>query len=491
MLRVYVNLFNRLNQEIPYAVWKACHELWMAVEGKGDIDLLVDLKYQERFQEIVRDHGFVHAQFNSLNFPFIEHYYGFDKESGKICHLHVYFKMVTGESHIKSYHIPIEHEILGNRFLNSLNLYEASYSDQALIYSMRHYMKRASLMGFLFWAYEKKDYLDEYDYIRCGLDSDQDDSQSGDNGLRTAFDFHRLDMGTGLSGYRSAKDKMLSISGYRRFNAMEAAWRSLHNFGVRLFYRIFRVRKRLDNGLVLAISGVDGSGKSSMVRELHGWFGKHFDVDVLHLGKPSPTGVTLILRPLLFMYRVFKGKNRDNLDDPTDYSSAGALKKKNGFVWGVRYLALAFERYKLAHKAHELAGKGAIVICDRYPTLSPGKMDSPRIGSGGSRLVKIMKHYELQLYERLPKANSLIFLDVSMEEAIKRNRARIKKDKETDDEIAFRHKENQGIDYSADQVFFVNANRDYKSVLKSLKSITWECLLVNGKKPQKLPEDQV
>jgi thymidylate kinase len=479
MLDLYITLFKQLNQEIPYAVWKECHKMPMAVDGQGDIDLLVDYEHQRRFKRLLQDHGFVRAEFNSLNFPFVEHYYGFDKESGKICHLHVYFKIVTGESHLKSYHIPIEHKILGNRFLNSLNVYEASFGDQALIYSMRHYMKRASLIGLLFWACEKKDYLNEYDYIKSGMNSaSQYDSQSGNIGLRVAFDFHRLDITTELSGFRRAKRKISGILCFRRFNTIEAVWKSLYSFGVRLFYRAFRVKKQVDHGVVLAISGVDGSGKSSMVKELHEWFGNYFDVDILHLGKPTPRGVTFLLRPLLFLYRAVKGRDSDNTNDLMDYYGRDVFKKKNGFIWGLRYLALAYERYKLAHIAYESAGRGKIVICDRYPTFSPGKMDSPRIDSGGSRLVEIMSHRERQFYERLPKAKGLIFLDVSLEAAIKRNRARIKKDKETDDEIASRHKENQRLNYSADRVFIVDADREYDSVLNRVKSIAWECLLV-------------
>jgi len=335
MLGLYTNLFKWLNQEIPYAVWKACHELRVALDGQGDIDLLVDLEHRKRFIELVRDHGFVRAEFNSLKFPFVEHYYGFDKEAGKICHLHVYFKMVTGESHLKSYSIPIEHEILSNKFLNSLDVYEASFGDQALIYSMRHYIKRASLAGFLFWAHEKKDYIDEYDYIRSGLSSAGRDYSHPDNdNLHCVFNFQSINMATRLSGYRRAKDTISSISSFRRFKAIEAALKSLYNFGVRLFYRAFRVRKRLDNGFVLAISGVDGSGKSSMVKELHAWLSNYFDVDVLHLGKPTPRGVTLPLRPLIFLYRIFKGKHRDNYNDPTNYSSGGDLRKKNALSGG-------------------------------------------------------------------------------------------------------------------------------------------------------------
>jgi hypothetical protein len=75
--------------------------------------------------------------------------------------------------------------------------------------------------------------------------------------------------------------------------------------------------------------------------------------------------------------------------------------------------------------------------------------------------------------------------------AIKRNRARIKKDKETDGEIAYRHQENQALYYSADQVFIVDANRDYESMLKSLKSIALDCFLLDSKKARQLSEGQM
>jgi hypothetical protein len=134
MIVLYQKLFSQLNQTIPYTVWKSCHNLQTCLEGKEDIDLLVDNNFKEQFENILHAHGFVHASFNSLKFSFIEHYYGFDEDTGQICHIHVYYKIVTGESHLKSYYIPIEKEIISNRFLNAMNIYEASYSDQALIY---------------------------------------------------------------------------------------------------------------------------------------------------------------------------------------------------------------------------------------------------------------------------------------------------------------------------------------------------------------------
>ncbi len=479
MLKVYRTLFERLNQEIPCVVWKACHDMESALEGKGDIDLLVDLDYQGKFRQLLNDHGFVHAEFDTLKFPFVTHYYGFDEETGKICHLNVYYQLVTGETHLKSYHIPLEKEVINNRFLNSMKVYVCSYRDQALIYSLRHYMKRASLVGFLLWAYERKDYLAEYAYISNGLASleGRNPLPAGDK-LSSEFNFYNLDMGTGLSGYRKARKKISAIASFRRMNAWQAVWKSLYNLGVRLYYKLFRVKKRVDNGVLLAISGVDGSGKSSMVNELYKWFSRDLDVKVFHLGKPSPALLTYPLRPLLFVYRLLKGKNKANYDELTeDSGNNDAVKKKNGFVWAVRYGTLAYERCRLARIARDLAGKGKIIICDRYPTNSSGKMDSPRIGPGGSKLVEKIRSYEQRLYNRTPEADGLAFLNVSQEEAINRNRARIKKDKETDDEIAFRHRDNQGLDFRAHRVFLVDANRDYDSVLKNLKSIAWDCLI--------------
>lgn len=60
-------------------------------------------------------------------------------------------------------------------------------------------MKRASLFGFLFWVYEKRDYLEEYSYIRKGLSSAEGKEHlPDDNSLRSEFNFHNLDMGASL-----------------------------------------------------------------------------------------------------------------------------------------------------------------------------------------------------------------------------------------------------------------------------------------------------
>jgi hypothetical protein len=61
-------------------------------------------------------------------------------------------------------------------------------------------MKRASLVGFLFWAYEKADYLEEYNYIKKGLNSKEGQrTVTGYDRFQLKMNFDDLEMSTGLS----------------------------------------------------------------------------------------------------------------------------------------------------------------------------------------------------------------------------------------------------------------------------------------------------
>lgn len=470
MLKLYQRLFWQLNQDIHYAVWKACHELQSALYGSGDIDLLVDPTESMRFQSILHENGFVRAKYELLDFPDIYHYYGYDEETGKLCHLHIYYKLVTGESHLKSYELPFVAEILSNRFLNSFSVYEISFRDQALLYTMRHNIKQASLLGFLFWIIERQDYLSEYRYILNGLYEDIAAPRSVlETEWHSVFDIQSLSLRITFWNLFKARRKARLLYKYRRFDFLKGNLSSLRNFLVRLHIKFFRVKKRLDKGTVIAVSGADGAGKSSLIRELDIWLSEEFDVKVVHLGRPSSTFLTILLRPLLFFYRLHKKRNLSN--SPTKLSVSD-----RGLTFAIRHLALAYERYQLACFARNQALQGKVVISDRYPTKSLGKMDSPQIGTGNSFFVRWIGKLEIDLYQKLPLADSVIFLDVSIDEAIHRNRNRIKLDKETDFEIRQRHENNRNLDFLTKNTTVLNANPEFIEVFHKAQACVWQTL---------------
>jgi len=176
MLRVYQNLFATLNaNELSYAVWKDCHQLQGDLEGSSDIDILVHPSDKEKFLLLMADHCFINAEYKRIQFPLVEHYYGYDQSTQKIAHLHVYFGLVTGESHIKSYHLPFEDDIFSRSYLNNLGLFQISFQDQALLYTIRHYIKKSSVIAYILWHRDKKGYKKEYDYILEGLTKSEND----------------------------------------------------------------------------------------------------------------------------------------------------------------------------------------------------------------------------------------------------------------------------------------------------------------------------
>jgi thymidylate kinase len=476
MLLLYQRLFQELNQEIPYAAWKGCHELYIALEGKANVDILIDPDYQDRFQRLMCEYGFVHAEYKQLSFPLVEHYYCYDKMLDQIGHLHVYYGLVTGESHTKSYHIPLEKEFLSRRFMNDYGIYELSYCDQAVVHAIRHYMKISSLLGYLFWARERPDYVQEYDYISNGLIS-----QAGGATSRVAsidlltFNFGQLPMTVSISAYLDARRRISQLAHYRRLGTFEALFQSLYNFAVRVLIKIFRVGKRLDKGIVFAISGVDGSGKSSLVKDLSKWLQDDFDVVTVHLGRPTPTMLTLLLYPFLFFYHLIQDRKAASLAIPTERTRINRVPRHT-IMFATRQLALAYERYQLARHARQRADSGWIVISDRYPSNSDGKMDSPKLKVGTFKPLNQFAKAERALYGYMPNADVVIWLDVTPETAIERNQQRVKRGKETDAEIFYRHKNNQQLDFRTKQTVIVDANHDYDTVLRNVKRILWELL---------------
>src|SRR5216110_3383854 len=117
MLELIGHLFDRLDAEgVEYCHWKSNAFLEEALEGAGDLDLLVRREHGDRFETLA----------NALHFkqmavprwrsaPSVLHYLGFDLGSGRLVHLHVYFRLVTGGSLAKSCRLPLEHPLLEGR----------------------------------------------------------------------------------------------------------------------------------------------------------------------------------------------------------------------------------------------------------------------------------------------------------------------------------------------------------------------------------------
>ena len=104
-------------RDINYVSWKNNHELKLVFSGESDIDLYVPLNQKFDFFKLCKERGWVEFSNPVASYPHISHFYMLGNNL-EIFHLHVYFKLITGDTWTKEYSFPFETWILENRVLN-------------------------------------------------------------------------------------------------------------------------------------------------------------------------------------------------------------------------------------------------------------------------------------------------------------------------------------------------------------------------------------
>src|SRR4030067_678769 len=117
-----IGTFN--NQGIVYCHWKSNLSLVKALSGSAslgtgetDLDLLVYLRSLSQAIAILRSLDYKPAVVKwGPDTPSISHYYGFDPHLGQLIHIHLFSRVLTGESFVKSHLLPFEPMLLENTY---------------------------------------------------------------------------------------------------------------------------------------------------------------------------------------------------------------------------------------------------------------------------------------------------------------------------------------------------------------------------------------
>ena len=163
---------------------------------------------------------------------------------------------------------------------------------------------------------------------------------------------------------------------HRTYNALEAGLRSL---GRAVLWAAGSLNKRFlwaprpwsrrapGGGRVVAVIGVDGSGKSTVVAAIRAWLSQEIDVVPIYFGtgagRPS-----LVLWPFklmvplitLFIRTKPKGASHGKISD----RPPGLLYSALLMVWAT---VVAIEKRIKLSAAHRGANRGLVVLTDRYP----------------------------------------------------------------------------------------------------------------------------
>lgn len=453
---------------ISWVSWKNNHEIALCLDGKSDLDIYVPRHHSKDMQSVFLKNGWVRLDNVFQKFPWVYHYY-LVGQSGKIYHLHVYSKVVTGESAIKEYVLPLDDYLISNRIKGDYGVWILNPEAQAYVFAVRHLLKGAGIASR--YRYSKE--LDSYR------------KEAAELPLNVAFDGAEKPISLcGFYGASGLKEKEISLPKlaaslkfrflcypYLRGGLLSPHLRRIRFQFFRVINRVFLRRKKvfLDGGVVVAVTGADGSGKSTMLEGSYQALGRFISVKKFHIGKPLPR---IIDRFISLLSSFNKGKNGSNAVAYSDHKTSKASSVSLAIISSL----VAFFRMRMAIRCQAYARNGFLVLVDRWPTSELGKMDGPRIriSERSGWAVRWLMAFERWAYSRMPRADLCIRFRVSLPVAIERNQKRsIVEDEEY---LIKRHLENSENTPLASSIVDFNNDGDRDVQLAVFLSFLWGLL---------------
>lgn len=204
----------------------------------------------------------------------------------------------------------------------------------------------------------------------------------------------------------------------------KASYLSLRVLGRVLPGSVPAKRRALTGGLVVALVGPDGLGKSTQTNLLARTFAWKFGCAQVYVGTGEGNGwwfrkgLQNLLAP---RRRHFKAVIQRDRKEPGSGAKSKALAAGLA-LWGV---LIAIERYGVVKRAHRWATRGLIVVCDRWPqTLQKGYLDGPMIPSNLPAVpgIAALARFEEWLYQKMNECKPDLTLHLVSDFAVSQSR---------------------------------------------------------------------
>jgi hypothetical protein len=484
-LALVLELRGQLGVEgVRYCHWKSNDVLARSMDGRNDLDLLVHPRDAQRFLAVLAGLGFHRALApGGREHPGVGHYYGLDRPSGRLVHVHAHFRLVLGDDATKNYRLPVEEAYL-----------ESVGHDQALptpapefelaLFVVRMILKHATWDAMVLGngrlgESERR----ELDWLLARADRDR---------TRAVVETHLGGIGVqlwdqclaALTEDAGALRRLLQGRRLLAAIAPHGRRRRSGDTAVRILRRgqwawarwVLRrpARKRLDPaGLTIAIVGGDGSGKSTAVEATAAWLGATFVVHRTHLGRPRPSLLTLALKgPMFAARRAGRLPGTARTVDPRTATAADFP----GIAWALWHVLTARDRLRDYRALRRVADAGGIVVSDRWPMPQLRLMDGARVSwvlersPDASRVARWLASSERRLYANIAAPDALVVLRIDPELAVTRR---------PEDDPAYVRARNGEVfetDWTAVGAEVVDASQPPGEVLAAIRGAVWDRL---------------
>ncbi|MEM7282930.1 MAG: hypothetical protein AAF438_15025 [Pseudomonadota bacterium] len=265
---------HKLDDEgIEYVVWKSIEDADLLEQDESvELDLYMEEKHAGKLRELAIEHGFSHRSTTVERYT--DFFYIID--NNRLVMLHIMYKIITGAK-LKNFYLPIGDDLLATRVRQS----GVWVSDPKPVLCY-HALKYVLLDADKHWNAISKSTPEEILYVQSKMDE-----ALGPNVLNVeAIVSSGRDQNQRVSWRRRLILKTLSP--YLRYSAIH----TLDRIGTRLRW-IFGRR-----GFTIAFVGVDGSGKSTLSKEINRRLGFLGSKSLYYMGpkKTYPRPLRLFIR---------------------------------------------------------------------------------------------------------------------------------------------------------------------------------------------------
>ena len=375
---------NALRQsDVECCYWKSSRRLPAVLSGESDCDLLVARSDQHLAAQVLLGCGFKRFEpANCHGHPAVQSFLGYDEQSGRIVHLHLHFRVIVGEPLLRNYQLPWESLLLTSAILHpTLPVRMLDPASEALLLVVRACLelRRRDPIALRNWPRMQQKF--ELDRLHLAALVDRSALRSlaskavkeelAEPIVETLFEPRPF-----ASLHRLRASIRKELAAYRTYNSFDAFWRGL---GRTILWTAGTLNKRFlhvprpwsrrapGGGIVVAVVGIDGSGKTTLTTAIRQWLGEEVDVLPIYFGtgggRPS-----LLLLPFKLLVPL---ATRALATKPQGSSHGTISDRPPGPLYGVLLAVwasiVAIEKRKKLLAARRGADRGMVVIADRFP----------------------------------------------------------------------------------------------------------------------------
>lgn len=481
---------------IRYCSFKSNEHLLEGLEGKTDLDILIDRSDYDKAVEILLKNSYV--QFEPVNvgaYPNVVNWFGMDEETGTLIHIHLHFELMTGKALYKDYCLPWAELFLESAFLDEkTGLYLANPNQEYVLLCTRLVVKRARTP-----KHKKigEDIVRELNYLKNFIDEQTfyatlEKMYGKTEGIgKEMLHIQELSNEEFIAYYHRVKKEMRKNQRTGEFSAFINSYanrvrRKLNRDSNRKFGTVRPLKKRAVNGGVsVAFVGIDGSGKSTVSKEMLKWISAEFDAVKYYAGagdgkKDLVSAVALKAYKKMHSEKSNQGSQADETKVPGEKTGNPAprlslRKKVKGLGSSTAYLRILKSNIRHLKEAQKLTKEGLICLMDRYPQNSlPGMHDGAKLrkyDTGRGVLHNcVMKEQAL-----LDKVKAYPF-DLVLRFVVSPETSYARKPEEPLDSLKRKAETLKQVNYDAGRVVEINADEPLEQVILNVKREIWAAL---------------